>query len=71
MISNEVYLVLFFALLPVCSGATATIPIKRTTIRFKFDDWQLYNEYTGAFQQPEVCVPQFLKESAYGSQLTS
>ncbi|KAF1842129.1 acid protease [Cucurbitaria berberidis CBS 394.84] len=53
MISNEVYLVLFFALLPVCSGATATIPIKRTTIRFKFDDWQLYNEYAGAFQQRE------------------
>ncbi|CAO2654027.1 Nn.00g107600.m01.CDS01 [Neocucurbitaria sp. VM-36] len=54
MISNEVYFVLFFALLPLCSGATATIPIKRTTIRFKFDDWPLYNEYAGAFQQPEA-----------------
>ncbi|KAH7371745.1 aspartic peptidase domain-containing protein [Pyrenochaeta sp. MPI-SDFR-AT-0127] len=54
MISNDVYLVLFVSLLPVCSGATATIPITRTTIRFKFDDWQLYNGYAGAFQQPEA-----------------
>lgn len=65
MINSEVYVVLFFGLLHVCNGATATIPIKRTTIRFKFDDWQLYNEYAGAFHQPEVCVSQILKVSAY------
>ncbi|KAH8707135.1 aspartic peptidase domain-containing protein [Phaeosphaeriaceae sp. PMI808] len=56
MMSNEVYLVLFFVLLPMCSCATATIPIKRTTVRFKFDDWQLYNKYADAFQQPEVSI---------------
>ncbi|KAF2495297.1 acid protease [Lophium mytilinum] len=53
MMFNEACLVLFFALLPVCSGATAPIPIKRTTIRFKFDDWQMYTKHVGAFQEPE------------------
>lgn len=67
MLSNELYLVLFFTLLPVCRGAIATLPIKRTTVRFKFDDWQLYNEHVGAYQQPEVCVAQFLRDFAYGS----
>jgi hypothetical protein len=71
MLSNEIHTILIFVLLPLCSAAIATIPIKRTTIRFKFDDWQLYNEHVGTFQQPEVRVLRFLQKSTYGSQLTS
>ncbi|KAF2832490.1 acid protease [Ophiobolus disseminans] len=70
MMISEVYLVLFSALLSVCSGATATIPIKRTTVRFKFDDFKLYNEHVGAFQRFVVCVSHLSKGSVYGSQLT-
>lgn len=70
MLSNEIYLALYFALLPFCSGATATLPIKRTTVRYKFDDWQLYNQYVGAYQHTPVCVPQFPIELTYVSPLT-
>lgn len=58
----------FFALLPLCSGAIATILINRTTIRFKFDDWQFYNKHVDAFQQPDVRVPPLLAKPTYGLQ---
>jgi saccharopepsin len=61
------HLVPLFFLFPLCSGAVATIPIKRTTIRFKFDDWRLFNKHVGAFQQPNARVPRLLAEFTYGS----
>jgi len=61
------HLVPLFFLFPLCSGAVATLPIKRTTVRFKFDDWRLFNGRVGALQQPNARVSRLLAESTYGS----
>ncbi|KAH5500173.1 hypothetical protein HBI31_083590 [Parastagonospora nodorum] len=54
MLSNEIHAILIFVLLPLCSAVIVTVPIKRTTIRFKFDDWQFYNQHVGTFQKSKT-----------------
>lgn len=64
------HFLLIFALSSLCMGFTTTLPIRRTTLRYKFDDWRAYNGNAGAFRPIEVCVSQESISFAYGLQLT-